>query len=152
MNIDLPGIIVADDDDDDFFFFDKALKESGIPAILTRVINGIEVLALLEQLIQVPQMIFLDINMPLMDGLTTLKRIRANEAYQEVRIVIFSTTDDPATVQEAYQSGATVFLCKPDEYRDYINIFKALLTDTGDANIDPGRLLPLKFFQPYLPG
>jgi CheY-like chemotaxis protein len=151
MNNNPPQIIVADDDEDDFFFFDKALKETGIPARLTKVTNGLEVLALLAQHAQLPQMIFLDINMPLMDGLTTLKRIRANEAYQEVRIVIFSTTDDPATVQEAYRSGATVFLCKPDEYRDYMNIFKALLTDTGDANVDRERLLPLRFFQPYLP-
>ena len=70
-----------------------------------------------------------------MDGLSTLEQIRTNQAYQEVQVIIFSTSEDPATVRSAYERGAQLYLRKPDQYTDYKLLLGSLLmgSDSSEA-------------------
>ena len=121
-------VLFADDDDDDQFLIKQIIDEIGITANIIQARNGIEVLHFLESESIVPDIILLDINMPIMDGLSVLEQIRAKKNYLNVRIVLFSTTADPIIVRKAYDLGATLYLCKPNKYEDYLLIMKILLT------------------------
>lgn len=78
-------------------------------------------------------MIFLDINMPKMDGLTALKRIRNNELFTKVPIIILSCTEEPDKVENAYQNGATLYVRKPASYLDYVSLLRSLLGSEKDT-------------------
>ena len=126
-------IIVAEDDEDYRFLFEQSLNETGIASTLSFASNGLEVIALLNTMRKPPDIIFLDINMPKMDGLTALERIRANEVFSKVPIIIFSSTADPAKVEVAYQCGATLYVTKPANYLDYLSLLRSLLLGQNDA-------------------
>jgi CheY-like chemotaxis protein len=125
-------IVVAEDDQEDLLFFEQALNQTGIPVNLSVASNGLELIKMLETERMVPQMIFLDINMPKMDGLTTLARLRALETFRTIPIVMLSTTESPQIVKEAYRRGATLFLRKPNQYSDYLPILESLLLKNYD--------------------
>lgn len=129
-------IFVVDDDEDDRYIFQKALKETAIPVIVSQITNGIELLACLKSDMELPNIIFLDINMPLMDGLTALEQIRSNEVYREVSIIIFSTSDNPVSIRRAYRLGAQLYLRKPDRYDDYLLLLKSILSYTDERYAD----------------
>lgn len=133
-------IVVADDDEDYRFLFEQSLHETGISATLSFASNGIEAIAILNTLSEPPDMLFLDINMPKMDGLTALAHIRDNEVFIKVPIIIFSCTEDPGKVEDAYQKGATLYVRKPDSYLDYVSLLRSLLGSEKDI-VTPGGLL-----------
>ena len=128
-------VVVADDDEDYRFLFEESLYETGISASLSFAINGIEAIALLNTMSAPPDMIFLDINMPKMDGLTALERIRANELFSKVPIIILSCTEEPDKVEDAYRRGATLYARKPASYLDYVVLLRSLLgSEEGTVN------------------
>ena len=129
---DVLRIVVADDDEDYRFLFEHSLQETGISATLSFVSNGLEAISLLNAMSGSPDIIFLDINMPKMDGLTALNHIRSNDAFTKVPIIIFSCTEDPAKVEEAYKRGATLYVCKPANYLDYVSLLRSLLVKEKD--------------------
>lgn len=131
MNTNQIHIFFVDDDEDYSFLIEQALDEIGIAVKLSTAYNGIEALNFLSNGEVIPDMIMLDINMPMMDGLTALEQIRTKEIYKNVPVIIFSTTEDPNTVNEAYRLGATLYLRKPDQYADYLLIIKSLLTGSN---------------------
>ena len=120
-------IVVADDDEDYHFLFEQSLQETGIIATISFATNGIGTIEVLNVMSKPPDMIFLDINMPKMDGLTALERIRTNEVFSKVPIIILSCTDDPAKVEDAYRKGATLYVPKPANYFDYVSLLRLLL-------------------------
>lgn len=71
--------------------------------------NGIECLARCEQ--APPDLIFLDLVMPIMDGMSTLKELRTK--HPDVEVVVASVQDDDLAVHELLAQGATAYLCKP---------------------------------------
>jgi CheY-like chemotaxis protein len=97
---------------------------------------GIELLDCLKSDIGLPNIIFLDINMPLMDGLTALEQIRSNEAFRDVSIMIFSTSDNPVSIRTAYRLGAQLYLRKPDRYDDYLLLLKSILSYSDERYAD----------------
>jgi CheY-like chemotaxis protein len=129
-------IFVVDDDEDDRYIFQKALKETSIPVVVSQMTNGIELLDCLKSDIGLPNIIFLDINMPLMDGLTALEQIRSNEAFRDVSIMIFSTSDNPVSIRTAYRLGAQLYLRKPDRYDDYLLLLKSILSYSEERYAD----------------
>lgn len=130
-------VVVADDDEDYRFLFEESLYETGISARLSFAINGIEAITLLNTMTAPPDMIFLDINMPKMDGLTALERLRANEVFSKVPIIILSCTEEPDKVEDAYRRGATLYVRKPAGYLDYVDLLRTLLGSEG-GSVDAG--------------
>lgn len=80
--------------------------------------NGKEALMLLEKV--KPELITLDITMPVMDGLEALAQIKAN--YPDIKVVMVSAAGQKNKVMEALKTGASDFLQKPFEPEDVINV------------------------------
>jgi CheY-like chemotaxis protein len=126
------NIVVADDDEDYRFLFEESLHETGISASVSFADNGKEAIDLLNTMDRPPDMLFLDINMPKMDGLTALERIRTNVLFAKLPIIILSCTEEPDKVEDAYKKGATLFVRKPASYLDYISLLRSLLGSEQD--------------------
>ncbi|RPI81606.1 MAG: response regulator [Chloroflexi bacterium] len=125
-------IIVADDDEDDLLLISQVFNslQRGFP--LQTVVNGKELLDYLELLSspagwntrKKPGLVFLDINMPVMNGIETLRQIRDHSHYSCLPVVMLTTVHDQQTIDVCYDIGVVGFLTKPanfDVFTEKIN-------------------------------
>jgi CheY-like chemotaxis protein len=108
-------ILAVDDDVEDFEFFSEAVKEIDPSIIILKASNGIEAMQMLENHLLMPDYIFLDINMPLMDGKTCLQSIKQHERLKEIPVVMYSTTSNQTEIKQ-YKTMGAGFLVKPDRF------------------------------------
>src|SRR5687768_15766964 len=85
-------IVLAEDDEDDSFLFEQSLREIPHLTSLDRVHDGVELTQFLEHLHQLPDLIFLDMNMPRKNGMECLSEIRNQSKYDQLPVIIFSTS------------------------------------------------------------
>lgn len=116
MRPDTIHILLVDDDEDDRMFFEEALEDLKIGAHFEHVANGPETLQRLGEGQVLPDIVFLDLNMPLMSGRECLERIRADHGLKDIRIVIYSTSFDPSTAARLHELGADHYIRKPGSY------------------------------------
>ena len=125
-------IIVAEDDADDRYLMKTALAETGFHENVTFVDNGVELIHYLEALNDLtpeadyPRLILLDLNMPKMDGREVLKKIKSNESFRRIPIVVFSTTKNQMEVRRCYDLGANTYIVKPASYDVLVETLKQL--------------------------
>ncbi len=104
---------LADDDEDDREIFSLALEEAGLPVHLITVKNGREAVDHFHNPVHpLPDVIFLDLNMPLMDGKELLHQIKRFEHLQHVPVFIYTTSTNNADKDEAIAMGAAAFVTK----------------------------------------
>ncbi|GAB3277973.1 response regulator [Larkinella harenae] len=115
-------IIITDDDDDDRLLFRTVLGASWADCEVVFAGDGVELLDQLEKNRQLPALIFLDLNMPRMDGFTTLKELRANPAYRSIPVIIFTTSSLPEHITRCYELGANSYLTKPTGYHELTHL------------------------------
>lgn len=108
------NVLYVDDDAEDKEFFVEALKEIDSSIFCNTASNGLEALDYLTQKQNLPSCIFLDINMPLMDGKTCLAEIKKETRLTNIPVVMYSTTSDTNQIRECYKLGAFDFLIKPN--------------------------------------
>jgi CheY-like chemotaxis protein len=114
----IKNIFLVEDDIDDQLFFTDALKEID-PTIECRIAkNGKEALELLKKMSILPGILFLDLNMPLLNGYEFLNELKAETLISVIPIVIFTTSNDPREEQMTRQLGADVFFSKPSEFNE----------------------------------
>ena len=117
-------ILLADDDDDDRMFFRQAIAELNLGTNLTTVQNGQELMSYLhDPSAQLPDIIFLDLNMPVMGGLQSLSQIRNSKGLQDIAVVIYSTSTSEQDIEDCLTCGANIYLRKPTDFDE----LKALL-------------------------
>ncbi len=117
MKTDTTHILLVDDDQDDKMFFEDVLDELDIATNFEHCPNGPEALRrLADGKGQLPDIVFLDLNMPIMSGEECLERIRANRILKSVKVVIYSTSYNPETADMLYEKGADYYLRKPATY------------------------------------
>jgi DNA-binding response OmpR family regulator len=104
------NIVLAEDDIDDVFIFQLALNELKIDCKLNHALNGENLLALLKDLI--PDIIFLDINIPCKDGLSCLREIRKNSTFDNVPVVLISGHNSSKYINDAFSNRANYYLIK----------------------------------------
>ncbi|MBO9732868.1 MAG: response regulator [Chitinophaga sp.] len=121
-------IMIIDDDADDRSFFQEAIQNIS-PVIETHICDsGIQALAMLEEKrIQAPDFIFLDFNMPLMNGRECLIELKKLLRHQLTNIVILSTSDMKEDMEDALRLGAKLFLTKPNTFQELCNMLKGVL-------------------------
>jgi diguanylate cyclase (GGDEF)-like protein len=107
--VDAPLVLVADDDPTHRVVVQEVLQQSGF-RVLT-VPNGQVALDVFAQ--AQPDILLLDIDMPIVDGFTVCERIRAKETDWETPILMVTGFEDKASVERAYDIGATDFISKP---------------------------------------
>ncbi len=126
-----PAVWIVEDDLDDQLFVEKALKAISPEITTRRMRDGIELIESLLRAAALPQLILLDVNMPLMNGLEALAELRRMPAYQHVPVVMLTTADDLKTVNKSIELGASRFLTKPNGHQELIRLLRALMEDLG---------------------
>lgn len=111
------NILQIDDDTDDCELFMEAL-EAVSDVSYTAICNPVEALRKLTQKEIFPDVIFLDLNMPIMSGLEFLTEIKKREGLKEIPIIIFSTSQLDDIIREALAYGAHDFISKPNNFND----------------------------------
>ncbi|KAA6436611.1 response regulator [Dyadobacter flavalbus] len=125
-------IFLADDDDDDTFLFQEALEQIPLNTELTIAGNGMELMEILNDGEVEPDLIFLDMNMPVKNGLECLQEVRTSQKFRNVPIVILSTSVAQYLWESAYKGGANLYIQKPTSFTDLVDILKkCLLKDPG---------------------
>jgi len=105
-------VLIVDDSAAIRKILQRVLRQAEIPiGTVYEASDGVEALEMLKQ--QTVGLIFSDINMPNMDGLEFLSRVRAEQAWQSLPIVMVSTEGTQAQVLEAVQRGASGYVRKP---------------------------------------
>jgi CheY-like chemotaxis protein len=105
--------LLIDDDPDDQEIFRMALREvdKSINCVLAN--DGIDALTILKPPTFTPDFIFIDINMPRMNGIQCLTEIKKLDHLKGARIIMYSTTAQPKVVELSKELGASDFLVKP---------------------------------------
>lgn len=109
-------LFIVDDDEDDINLFVEAVNEIDCTMQCFQARNGLDALERLNALDLLPEIIFLDLNMPKMNGFEVLERLKSMERYKEIPVVIYSTSRDADEKQKAIEMGASDYLVKPDSF------------------------------------
>lgn len=119
-------VLYVDDDPDDRQIFDEAIRSlnSGYSCVMAQ--DGLDALSYLS-LNAPPDIVFLDLNMPLMDGRACLAEIRGNKTTAHLPVIIFSTSSNPGERVECENLGATDFLQKPVSYGNMRDLLQSVL-------------------------
>jgi CheY-like chemotaxis protein len=121
--------LLADDDTDDKTLFCEALAEADPKIICHTAADGKEALSLLSKSsIAEPNIIFLDINMPVMDGWQCLSRLKEDKNYKDIPVIMYSTSSYQRDIDLALQGGAFCFLTKPSDYRELRSILRLIVS------------------------
>lgn len=110
--------LLIDNDEDDQEIFILALQEVDAGIVCKTFTSGhaaIEALAPVRHYI--PTHIFIDMNMPLMDGRECLQAIKKMDHLNQVPVYMYSTAANPATIAEVMALGATDFIVKPASFK-----------------------------------
>ncbi len=123
------NLLLADDDIDDCIFFEDALKELPISATLSTVNDGIQLMNyLLAKPGNLPDVLFLDLNMPRKNGIECLAEIKLIDKLKNLPVIIFSTSLNMEVVDLFYQKGAHYYIRKPGEYEKLRKIILEAVT------------------------
>ncbi|MCE7066256.1 response regulator [Dyadobacter sp. CY326] len=126
-------ILLADDDEDDAYLFQEALDQ--IPAQIQLIVaeNGMRLMEILKSGNFKPDLIFLDMNMPIKNGLECLAEIKQLEAFKDIKVIILSTSIAQHLLDSAYAGGAHLYIQKPTSFAALIDILRRCLA-TESAN------------------
>jgi CheY-like chemotaxis protein len=129
------NILLAEDDADDCFFFEKALREISIATHLTTVTDGERLMDYLSKnSAKLPDVLFLDLNMPRKSGFECLTEIVETIKLKDLPVVIFSTsyTLDPhyeqSMINVLYKLGAQDYIRKPGDFTKLKELIHQSLT------------------------
>lgn len=131
MNHNALHILLADDDDDDRLFFKDAIEDVKVKTIVTMVNDGVELMEYLNNNeFQLPNLVFIDLNMPRKSGMECLKEIRSNPKLTELTIAIYSTSGSEKDIEETFVKGANIYIKKPNDFE----VLKTLLAKVITIN------------------
>ncbi|CAG2532144.1 Response regulator receiver domain-containing protein [Maribacter dokdonensis] len=131
------NVFLADDDSDDRTFFSDALREIPIQTKISEFNNGVDLMAeLLSETAAQPDVIFLDLKMPMMDGFECLSDIRDLDKYLNTPVIIYSTSYHPKEIDRLEEMGASLYLQKPSSYNQLKTLLHKCLRYVNNAEGD----------------
>lgn len=122
------NILLADDDAIDRELFIEGINHTGIKYAIKEVENGEQVFSYLYSATETPDLIILDFNMPVKDGRITLKELKNLDQFKRIPVVIMSTSNSHFDIALAYDSGANLFIVKPDDFKQLVHVLTCLLS------------------------
>jgi CheY-like chemotaxis protein len=121
----ITSILLIDDDPDDCDVFKTALSDVSSSIHIQCLHSSEQLQATLAQ--HLPDVIFLDINMPMVDGFACLKQLQDNLRYSRIPIIMYSSSLSQKEINAAYGYGASLFFRKPTRYADLLDSLKSIL-------------------------
>ena len=126
-------ILMVDDDPDDVQFFCNALYESDQPYYCISVSGAEEALTFLENTLIIPEFIFLDLNMPCLNGKECLMKLKSNPQSKNIPVIIYSTSSQKKEVEELYKLGASQFVTKPYSMKTLMNTISDIFENKSSS-------------------
>ena len=118
-------IIFVDDDEEDHLILFEYFRDVGKEKQVKFIKNGQEALRYLNDIpddAQLPRLIVLDLNMPILNGTQTLLQIKKNARLKNIPVVIFSTSENENEKRKCLSMGANEYLVKPTNYMDGVKL------------------------------
>lgn len=124
-------ILLLEDEPSDAYLVKMALKEGKVLAHLHHVVDGREGMDFLNRTEKYPDaprpdLIFLDLNMPRMNGREFLTAVKADERYKGIPVVVLTTSDVEKDIVSSYQLGATSYITKPVDMPQFIKAIQQI--------------------------
>lgn len=127
-------ILLVEDNPDDEALTIRALKKNNIGNELVVVRDGAEALDFLfctgayaaREIKDLPQIVLLDINLPKIDGLEVLRRIRSNQATSLLPVVILTSSKEQQDIVNGYTLGANSYVRKPVDFNQFVEAVRQL--------------------------
>jgi two-component system response regulator len=127
-------VLLVEDDQEDAVLTLRALKKNNIENKVYVVRDGVEALDFLfctnkfakRDPHDLPQLVLLDIELPTMNGLEVLRRVRANDRTHQLPVVILSSSNEEQTIVESFQSGANSYVSKPTDFTQFMESVREL--------------------------
>lgn len=114
------SIFLADDDDDDRGFFMDAIAEIDNSCKLVITDSGDKVVNYFNNINPLPQFVFLDINMPVRNGIECLKYIKEKHPGNAFHVIMLSTSVAEKDIELSYQYGASIYIQKPASFSQLV--------------------------------
>lgn len=131
MDKDYIHIILADDDEDDRMLFTDAFGELRINTKVNTFNDGVELMDYLNAPDSIlPNVLFLDLNMPKKNGIECLYEIKQDARFNDIAIAIFSTSSSEEHIEETFVQGANIYIKKPSDF----TTLKKVLSDVVTLN------------------
>lgn len=127
-------ILVVDDSLDNVIFLSLFLQGEGYRVVTAS--NGEEAVKLAN--LTQPNLILMDISMPLLDGLAATRKIRENDALRDVPVIAVTAFSTEGFRQAAYDVGVEGYLVKPIDLQRMHELVKRLLAPKGSGNLPTG--------------
>jgi CheY-like chemotaxis protein len=122
-------ILLADDDEDDRNLFIEAFNELKINTKIEVVKDGQELLEFFDKPnINLPQILFLDLNMPCKTGIECLVEIKKDDRLKNLSIAIYSTSASEKDIEETFVQGANVYIKKPNNFDSLKKVLSEVVT------------------------
>jgi len=129
----LKRILLVEDNPNDVELTLKGLKEHNLANEVVVARDGVEALDYLYRLGQFadrsqgnPAAILLDLNLPRIDGLEVLKKIRSDDQLKLVPVVVLTSSREERDLMEAYKLGANAYVVKPVNFQEFMDAIKSL--------------------------
>lgn len=126
-------ILLAEDDDGHAYLVQQNLADAGLANRIVHVPDGQEALdyirrtgAFAGRVPNGPLLLLLDINMPRVDGIEVLRRLKDDAATADLPVIMLTTTDDPREIKRCYELGCSSYVTKPVEYDRFIEAIRRL--------------------------
>ena len=129
MNTDYINICLADDDEDDRLFFTDAFEELRINTKVSTFKDGVELMDYLNHSDAIlPNILFLDLNMPKKNGVECLLEIKKNKNLNDIVVAIYSTSSSEEHIDETFINGANIYIKKPSDFDTLKKILSEVVT------------------------
>jgi CheY-like chemotaxis protein len=116
-------VLIVDDDDEVARTLQSMIERHGLQTM--RAENGAVALSKIQA--EPPDVILLDIIMPVMDGFQLLSVLRKMPGVRDIPVIVLSVRNDDATVSAAWQGGATLYLPKPFSSRELMTVLRRVV-------------------------
>ncbi len=141
MQINQLNILLADDDTDDCLFFKDAVTVFIPPGNFKAVHDGEQLMQWLDnETNKLPDMIFLDLNMPRKNGFECLAEIKQHEKLKSMPVVIFSTSNVHEEINAVFKTGADVYIRKPRSFEQLVKVIQHALCMATENIVAKGKL------------
>jgi|SRR5690606_15353192 len=122
------NIILADDDKDDRLFFKDVIDQINIKTKLLIFNNGQELMDyLLVPDVVLPHLVFLDLNMPIKNGMECLEEIRSTDQLRNLVVAIYSTSSSEKDIENTFIRGANIYINKPNSFNELKKVIKKII-------------------------